>query len=147
MPRRMVFDRWLFFTVALLAVGGLLIVGSASNYVAMRYGSNASAFYLKHLVNLLVGTLAMVGALYLPYERLSKRTWALGLVGLAGVLLVVVLAMPAAGGAHRWIPLGPYFKLQPSELAKVFTVVFMAYMLARKEREVNETWRVPVQTR
>jgi cell division protein FtsW len=48
-----------------------------------------------------------------------------------------VLAMPEIAGTHRWFPVGP-FKLQPSELAKLAIVVFMAYMLSRKEDQVNE---------
>jgi len=144
MPRRMVFDRWLFITAGALVAGGLLIVGSASNFAGMRYGGNASAFYIKHLVAVVIATVAMLVALYVPYQRLDRRGVVLGLLGICAVLLLLVLGMPAAGGAHRWIPLGPYFKLQPSELTKVFGVVFMAYMLSRKEDRVNELWQVPM---
>jgi cell division protein FtsW len=140
----MVFDRWLFITAGALVAGGLLIVGSASNYAGMRDGGNASAFYIKHLVAVVVATVAMLIALYVPYEKLARRGVALGLLAVCTALLLLVLGMPAAGGAHRWLPVGPYFKLQPSELTKVFGVVFMAYMLSRKEDRVNELWQVPI---
>ena len=36
MPRRMAYDRWLFFTVGLLAVGGLLIVAIAIDLIGIK---------------------------------------------------------------------------------------------------------------
>ena len=59
------------------------------------------------------------------------------MAGLPGARWSLVLAMPAAGGAQRWIPLGP-LNVQPSEFAKLVAVLFMAYMLSRKEEQVNE---------
>jgi len=142
MPRRMAYDRWLFFTAALLAIGGLFIVGSASNYVAMEYGKSPSAFYGKHLLNLTLGIVVLLGALSFPYQKLADRRFVMMLMLGCFVALIFVLAMPATNGAHRWFPIGP-LKLQPSEFAKLAIVVFMAYMLANKEEQVNELWRVP----
>ena len=59
------------------------------------------------------------------------------------LLLILVLAMPAAGGAHRWLHLG-VLRFQPSELAKLVAVVFMAYILTKKDGQVNDPWAVPV---
>jgi cell division protein FtsW len=56
--------------------------------------------------------------------------------------LILVLAMPEAGGARRWFPVGPV-KFQPSEFAKLIIVLLMAHMLSRKEEQVNEFWAVP----
>jgi len=142
MPRRMAYDRWLFFTAALLALGGLLIVGSASGYVAMESGGDPSTYAVKHLVNLLLGFGVLGAALSFPYQRLGHRRLVLFLLLGCFASLLFVLAMPAAGGAHRWFPLGP-LKLQPSEFTKLLVVVFMAYMLATKEKQVNDFWRVP----
>jgi len=139
----MVYDRWLFFTAALLVVGGLFMVGSASNYVALDYGKSPSAFYLKHGVHMLVGLCALLAMLSFPYRKLDDRRLILLLVLGCAALLVLVLTMPAVGGARRWFPLGQ-IKLQPSEFAKLVTALFMAYMLSRKEDQVNDFWRVPL---
>ena len=48
MPRRMLFDGWLFFTTGLLVVGGLFMVGSASHYVAMSMGLDPYHFNSTH---------------------------------------------------------------------------------------------------
>jgi cell division protein FtsW len=137
----MLYDPWLFFTASLLAVGGLLMVGSASNYVALEHATDPSAFFWKHLMHLLLGFGALLAALSFRYQQLAERRIVVALLAACFVSLVLVLAMPAMSGAHRWIPLGP-LRFQPSEFAKLFTVVFMAHVLSRKEDQVNDPWTV-----
>jgi len=143
MPRRMLYDPWLFFTASLLGVGGLLMVGSASNYIALEYSTDPSAFLWKHLIHLLLGFGALVAALSFRYRQLDDRRVVMTLLGGCLVSLLLVLAMPAVSGAHRWIPIGP-MNLQPSEFAKLFTVVFMAYALSRKDDRNSDAWAVPL---
>ncbi len=143
MPRRMVYDPLLFFTAGILVVSGLFMVGSSSSYVAMNQGDTPYAFLLKQALHLLLGLLAFVAALSVPYRRLMDRWLVFVLVAASLVALVVVLAMPAVGGAHRWIRVG-VLNFQPSELAKLAAVLFMAGVLARKEERVNDPWAVPV---
>ena len=50
--------------------------------------------------------------------------------------------VPVRNGSTAWINLG-FMLAQPSEFAKLIAVLFMAYMLARKEERVNEFWTVP----
>lgn len=139
MPRRMIYDPWLFATASLLVVFGLFMVGSASNYTAMDFGMSPSAFYWKHGVHALLGFAGLLMVLSFRYQRLANRGLVLMLLGSSLLLLLVVLAMPAIGGSQRWIPLG-LLNFQPSEYAKLVAVVFMAYMLARKEDRVNDVW-------
>ena len=44
MPRRLSYDPWLYLTVGLLVVGGILMVGSTSHYVAARFGQPPQHF-------------------------------------------------------------------------------------------------------
>ena len=81
--------------------------------------------------------------LSVPYKRFSEQRLTAALMVLTFIALILVLAMPAAGGAHRWFRFGP-FNLQPSEFAKLTTVVFMAGLLSRRENEVNDLWAVPM---
>jgi cell division protein FtsW len=138
----MSYDPGLFITAAVLALGGLFMVGSASSYIAMQLGQNPSTYLWKHLLHLLLGLLAMIAILSFRYQRLEdSRVIGILLLGCIASL-ILVLAMPEANGARRWFPLGP-LKLQPSEFAKLIAVLFTAYMLARKDKRVNEFWVVP----
>ena len=73
MPRRMVIDRWLFFTAGLLLLGGVFMVGSASHHVAMRDGLDTWHYLVRHIAHLLVGLVGLGAALSLPYNRLADR--------------------------------------------------------------------------
>jgi cell division protein FtsW len=137
MPRQIAYDRWLFLTGALLVLGGLLMVGSSSSYQAMSYGKSASAYYVRQGLHLVLGFLVLVAAMKFPYQRLERRSVMVLLFVLCLVGLTVVLAMPEINGSRRWITLGPA-RLQPSEFVKLFVVVFMAYVLSRKQEQVNE---------
>lgn len=143
MPRRMLYDPWLFFTAGLLVLVGLLMVGSASTYVALQAGRDPSAFLVKHAVHAMLGFGVVGVTLFYPYQRLADRRLVLWMLAGCLAALLGVLAMPAAGGAHRWFPLGPV-NLQPSEFAKIVVVLFMAYVLSRREHKINELWSVPV---
>src|SRR5258708_34792955 len=80
----------------------------------------------------------MAGAMAPPLYRLDERRVVVALTAASLALLLLVLAMPAAGGAHRWFRLGP-LGFQPSGLAKLATVLFLAYVLSRRTfDEVNK---------
>ncbi len=143
MPRRMVHDRWLFFAAGLLAIGGSFVVGSASNYVALGATEDPSAFLWKHLVHLVLAFLGLLAAQSFDYRHLANDRRIALLLGGTVLLLLLVLAMPAANGAHRWLLLGP-FRFQPSEMAKLVMIVFLAHLLARRGEHVNELWAVPI---
>jgi cell division protein FtsW len=74
----------------------------------------------------------------LPLRRLDDRKVVTLISAAAIVTLLGVLAMPSIAGAHRWYRVGP-LSLQPSELAKIATVLLLAYVLSRRSPEaVNE---------
>lgn len=137
MAKRLVYDRWLFFTTGLLVVAGLFMVGSASHYEAMRHGLSPYTFLAKQTIHVLVGMVALGTALKMDYRLLARRGLVLGLIAVSLLLLLFVLSMPPIGGARRWLLVGPA-TFQPSEFVKVAAIVFMAYMLSRKGDQVNE---------
>lgn len=129
-------------SVAVLTIGGLIMVLSASSVQAFaQYGS--SFYFFEHqAIFAVIGVGAAVVAARLPYT-FWQRAWP-ALVG-ASVLLLALVLQPSAGqtvgGAARWIPIGP-FSLQPSELAKFAVVAATATILARNYRFVDEPLRL-----
>jgi cell division protein FtsW len=130
-PKRRSYDRWLLLTIAMLAIAGLFMVGSASHYIAMSARKDPTYFLVRHGAFLAVGLAAMAGTMAIPLHRLDQRRVVATIFAVSLALLLLVLAMPAAGGAHRWFRLGP-FGFQPSEMAKIATVLLLAHMLSRR---------------
>ena len=112
---------WLFCAAA----AGLLAVGySALQRGDELTGEGQTAARQLFWVGLSLPVCAMVLMVsYRRLERLAVPAYAVTLV-----LLVAVFAMPIRHGSRRWIPLG-VFDLQPSELAKLATVLTLAWLL------------------
>lgn len=132
--------QWLVVVAGLLFAVGVMMVASASMGVAESLYGNAFYFFTRHLIYLVVGLLAGLVAYQLPVAFWQRMGWPLLIV--ATVLLVMVL-IPHVGrrvnGSMRWLGLGP-ITIQPSELAKLFVVNFMAGYLVRRGEEVRSRW-------
>jgi cell division protein FtsW len=121
--------------VALLAYG-LVMVYSAS--VALpdspRFANFRSTHYLtRHLFALVLGGIAGLLVFSVPMKKWQE--WA-PLVFVLGLVMLVVVLIPGLGkvvyGARRWLPLGP-LNLQPSEVMKLFAVLYAADYTVRKQ--------------
>lgn len=113
--------RLLLGMIALWCLLGLVVLGSASWWVAAREMGDAS-YYLKRQALWLI---ASWGLLYLGL-RISLRRW-LRLAGPALLIGTVLVALTlvigsTVNGASRWLVIGP-IQLQPTELIKPFLVL------------------------
>lgn len=123
--------------VAVLAVAGTMMLASASEVQAEARYHNAGYFLLRQLAWLAMAVGAYWVASRFDYHRL--RYAALPLVGVTAVLLILCL-IPGVGlninGSRRWLNLG-FANFQPSELAKITVIVFLAWWMKRAERRVT----------
>ncbi|WP_425276371.1 putative lipid II flippase FtsW [Streptomyces carpinensis] len=123
-------------STALLAALGLVMVFSASQIQALRYGLSPAFYLHKQAAAAAVGGLLMAGAVRLPVR--THRLLARPLLAGAMALLVLV-QVPGLGrtvnGNTNWLSLGGPFVVQPSEFTKAAFVVWGADLLARKQRQ------------
>jgi len=123
--------RTLLVTVALVAVG-LISIYSAT------YEAGASAFFSQQLIFAIGGLAAMLAIAFMPERWITLSVYPTYAVGL--VLLVVVLLIgTVTNGQKNWISL-PFFSLQPSELAKLGTLMFAAHFVSREGSDLKN-WR------
>lgn len=120
----------LFVSLAILAVG-LIMVLSASSLFAFRSTDNSYYFFNKQLKWAVIGFVAALIALKIPY-RYWKRVSGIGII-LTVILLLLVeysnLAVSVKGSA-RWLKIAG-LSVQPSEIAKLALVIFLANTLNR----------------
>ncbi|WP_434679846.1 MULTISPECIES: putative lipid II flippase FtsW [unclassified Pseudomonas] len=125
--------------LALLGLG-LVMITSASSEVAAVQSGNTLYMMTRHLIYLLIGLGACGVTMMVPVATWQRLGW-LMLLGAFGLLLMVLV--PGIGrevnGSMRWIGFGA-FNVQPSEIAKVFVVIFLAGYLIRRQQEVRESW-------
>ena len=124
--------------LALLGLG-LVMITSASSEVAAVNADNPMYYMIRHLIYVLLGIGAAALVLLVPLSVWQRLDWMLLIA--AFVLLILVL-IPGIGrevnGSMRWIGFGA-FNVQPSELAKLFVVVYLAGYLVRRQQEVRES--------
>lgn len=119
-------DYFLIATVAILTVAGLVILTSASSELG-KIRWNDSFYYLKHqlLYGLLPGALGFAFAYAWSYRSYRALAFPLLLANLVLLALIFTHFGISAGGATRWLRLGP-LSFQPAELLKITFIVYLA---------------------
>ncbi len=140
------FDWNLVLVLAFLLGFGLIMVYSASSYVAIRDYGDQTHFFTRQAIADLVGIIGAVLLMFVPYRIYDKR-WVYRWVfyGLAATL--PLLTIPFGIGSHgatRWVEIpGTPFNFQPAEASKLFMIMFMAswlYGIGKKINERNYFW-------
>ncbi|HEX4867814.1 MAG TPA: putative lipid II flippase FtsW [Acidimicrobiales bacterium] len=122
----------LLAVVATLNLLGLVMVLSASSVSSLDTYGSSWYVVMRQAMWMAIGVAGCIAVMRVDYHR--WRRLALPALGLSGILLALVLVPgigTSANGATRWIGYGP-LTLQPSELAKLTVLVFVADLLARR---------------
>jgi len=131
------FDLWLLGAALVLAGLGLVMVFSSSGVMAELLNGNRYYFFLRQGIFALVSLTLMTICAWMPRKVLHGPVylWLFAIIGLL-VLTMVPPFSVKAGGARRWMHLGP-ISLQPMELAKVVLVMYLAYFFSQKQKLVR----------
>jgi cell division protein FtsW len=121
-----------------LTLFGLVMVLSASSVASLhRWTESPFGQFRKQLIWAGLGSVGFIVGARMDYHRLRRVA---GPAMFATIVLLVAVLVPGIGktvnGSQRWIDIGG-FVLQPSELAKLAMVVFIADLLARRERRMD----------
>lgn len=109
--------------------------------LVFTYSSSAfdsSGYFVRQLIFDVVGITA---ALFLSqtYGQLQKIIPPIFLMYVAWLLLIIVLFTEPIANVHRWIDVGP-FNIQPSEVAKVCLVLYIAHYLSTVQGKLSKSW-------
>jgi cell division protein FtsW len=129
-------DMWLLGGVLALLCIGVVMVYSASSFIAARDQGDASYYFQRELIWLVLGVVAMLITMRVDY-RYWRRISLFGMVIILPLLVIVLKFGITAYGASRWLALGSFFTFQPSELTKLVLALYIADWLARKGNQVS----------
>jgi len=134
-------DRPLLVVTLLLLAIGVVMVYSASSAVALARYDDAGYFLKRQLLWVGFGVAVMMVTAHMNvwgWQRLALPL----LVGSAALLVVVLLPQfgTEVNGARRWLRWGGW-SFQPSELAKLAVICYLASYAARHDARVRDFWR------
>jgi cell division protein FtsW len=120
----------LLVPIVLLLIVGLGAMLSASSVISIRETGDALFYIKRQVIWVGLGLAAFVITTRIPYRLYERFAVAIYVLAIAG-LMATLLFGDVRGGAKRWIEVGP-LTLQPSEFAKLATVIVLAAVLVRK---------------
>lgn len=134
-------DGTLALILALLMMCGLLTLFSATYYKAVDQG-DALLEVKKQLIGVGLGAFLMLLTSRIPYSFWQKpRVVMLALTGSFALLVLVLI--PGIGvyvnGSRRWLNITG-LSFQPSELAKIASVMYLASTLSFRLKQVERLW-------
>jgi cell division protein FtsW len=141
MTQKLQIDRWLFSATIGLALFGVVMVYSASAVIAQQENHSQFHYLIKQGLWTSIGLVAMFVAMNFDYQKLNRRWIVYGLLLLTVLLLLAVFGFRPINGARRWIRFSS-FSLQPSEIAKLALVLFLARFLDRRAGDEASFFRV-----
>jgi cell division protein FtsW len=131
------YDVQLLFPVLFLVGIGIVMVYSASSALAVKKFGSDYFFLKKQALFALAGVVVLVISRHFPYRY--YRILAYPLLGLSLALLALIQFTSlglSVGGSTRWMRLGS-FSFEPSELARIALVIYLAYSMEKKREKLK----------
>ena len=129
-------DRWLLVSVVMLMMAGLLAVYSSIAYFAENNYTTAGTLVGRHAIKLFISVLVMIIISKMDYHFIA-RVSRYALILSWFFLVIVSIYGTEVFGARRALNLGA-FSFQPSSLASVSLLVYVAYMVSRKQDYIRD---------
>ncbi len=126
-------DWILAMMTGILLVFGIMMVFSTTFDLSYHWHGSRFVMLVNHLWHLSVGVMALVLCALLDYRKLRLPIVAVCMLLVTIVALILVLFV----GIDRGLVAGSY---QPSELAKLVMVIYLAVWMSSKQDQLNDFW-------
>ncbi len=129
-------DRFLFMGISILTLFGLLMVYSASMVVAAERAGSPSYYFIRQSLHAVAGYLLMIVLMFVDYHKWLRLRTILYWAALSLTALLLVFHHAPIKGAHRALRI-ELVSFQPSELAKLVILFYVAYFLQKHQQEIE----------
>ena len=134
---RKLHNRLLLLIVFVLVGTGIVMVYSSSSISADTKFGDSIHFLKRQSCFALIGLLLMFFVMNIRYQVLQRLVYPIIIISFLLLTLVLIPGIGTTiGGSTRWFRIGP-LSFQPSELAKLALVIFLAYSLSKKEKTIK----------
>lgn len=133
------FDYQTLFLVLFLVGFGLVMIYSTSSYKGSLEYNNAAYYLTEQATKALLGIVLMILVSNIDYRIIKNTNYVtMGIYIFSNfLLLLTLLVATATKGSKRWLEIGP-LRLQPSEIAKVAIILFMAHYIYRYANQLRD---------
>ncbi len=131
-------DKVIWIIAILLSVLSLLVVYSSTGSLAyLRQGGNTEFYLMKQFIIVVLGLMLMYFTQMIPYKYFSLSSTFLYVIAVL-LLLFTVIFGPSINGARRFLPIpGTGLTFQPSDMAKLVLMMFIARFLAKNQEQIK----------
>lgn len=130
-------DFFLLLPIGLLLALGVVMVYSATYYISMINYDDPTYYLKRELLWVALGVVVMLLMMRIDYHRLRRFA---NIALLIAVALLTLVVLPGLGtishGSQQWIAIGG-FTFQPSELAKLCMILYLAAVLEKKGGQLH----------
>ncbi|ETY73955.1 FtsW/RodA/SpoVE family cell cycle protein [Lactiplantibacillus fabifermentans] len=131
-------DYVIFIPYLILCGIGIVMVYSASSYVAAQNGTTPTGYLFKQVMWVVIGFVITIICMRLKityYKRTKLLFWVSAII--FGMLIYLRFFGKSINGAAGWITFGPV-SLQPAEFIKFYLIVYLATMISRREAHLGQ---------
>lgn len=121
------FDVPLCISVLILVGFGMVLIYSSSAPLALVKGLPESFYLTRHVEKVVVGLIVFFAGMLFPYRLWRRVALPLLVVSIGMLVYILITGGTNLNGASRWL-----FGIQPSELAKISLIIFLAHRLSTK---------------
>ena len=130
--------RLLFLAVYVLVGLGMVMTYSSSGVYAAHVYKNPYHFLTRQIIYAIFGTVMLFIVASVPVRIWKENSRAIMLLAICSMVVVFLPGLGKhAGGAQRWIRLGP-IQFQPAEFAKLAVAIYLCDYLSRKKKNLSK---------
>lgn len=132
-------DAVIWAVIILLSIFSLLTVYSATGSLAYRYqGGNTYYYMVNHATRLLIGFVIIYAIHLIPYKYFSRLSQLFLIISIP-LLVITLFFGTSINQASRWLTIpGLGFTIQPSDLAKLALIMYLARILSQKQDKIED---------
>lgn len=134
-------DKAIWFIFLVLAIISLISVFSSIGYSAVISDRTPEQAFVRHLMFVVVTFVVVILLSNFNYRQFSRASWFGYIISIALLIAVFVIghkSNESGSGMSRWLMLPLVGRFQPSELAKVIVIIYLARLLAQEKENLKE---------